>query len=306
MTRAEARPGDLTISRQQQGYIARFTAMACECELLMDLDDETLAHDLAGIVHNEARRIEHKFSRYRSDNLIAQINHSRGKPVSIDPETAALLRFADNLYQLSDGSFDITSGLLRQAWVFDGSDRLPRQAQITPLMERIGWSKVKWSETAITLPDGMEIDLGGIGKEYAVDQCLALIMQSTAAPVLVNLGGDLSCNGPTQPEKTWLVGVQSRSHSRLPDALKLKAGALATSGDMHRFLHRHGRRYSHILDPRTGWPVEDAPVSVTVAAPTCVQAGSLATLAMLQGRQAESWLEEMGAEYWVEHHSSGD
>jgi thiamine biosynthesis lipoprotein len=161
----------------------------------------------------------------------------------------------------------------------------------------------------------MEIDLGGIGKEYAVDRVLALLRTRTAQPLLVNFGGDLAVSGPRHDGSAWAVGIEQPGEPGAPEAaagamapaavqraagvIELSAGALATSGDARRFLLKDGVRYGHILDPRSGWPVRDAPRSVTVAAPTCVEAGMLATLAMLQGREAEHWLAAQGMPYWV-------
>jgi thiamine biosynthesis lipoprotein len=144
----------------------------------------------------------------------------------------------------------------------------------------------------------MEIDLGGIGKEYAVDRALALVVSVFRGAALVNFGGDLAASGPPA-SGPWSVGVErpeTLGNARL--LLDLSRGGLATSGDTHRFIEVDGQRYGHILDVRTGWPVRDAPRSVTVAAPSCVEAGLLTTLAMLKGPQAESFLEGEGVQYW--------
>jgi thiamine biosynthesis lipoprotein len=144
----------------------------------------------------------------------------------------------------------------------------------------------------------MEIDFGGIGKEYAVDRVLGLVAARFAGAALVNFGGDLAANR-APGAAPWQVGVErpdTEREARL--LLELSRGGLATSGDTHRFLLREGVRYGHILDPKSGWPVSDTPRSVTVAAGSCVEAGMLATFAMLQGRGAESFLEEQGVRYW--------
>lgn len=155
------------------------------------------------------------------------------------------------------------------------------------LKSRIGWQRVGWKSPVLTLPAGMEIDLGGIGKEYAVDRA-AMLAQSSGR-CLVNFGGDLRVTGTGVDGEGWLVGVEGVGGRNLPvKRIQLMRGALATSGDAHRFLLKNGRRYSHILNPRTGWPVDGAPRSVTVAAPSCTQAGMLATLAMLRGTGAEA------------------
>ena len=130
---------------------------------------------------------------------------------------------------------------------------------------------------------------------------LALLQAQTAWPLLVNFGGDLAVSGPRADGSAWQVGIEQ------PDAapqvaagvLNLRAGGLATSGDARRFLLKDGVRYGHILDPRSGWPVQGAPRSVSVAAPSCTEAGVLSTLAMLQGPGAETWLAAQGVPHWV-------
>ena len=146
----------------------------------------------------------------------------------------------------------------------------------------------------------MEIDLGGIGKEYAVDRVASLLAEKTNAAFLVNFGGDLRAHGQRRDGHPWRVGVERPGFENTAALdLQLKRGALATSGDANRYLQRGGQRYSHILNPRTGWPVKNAPRSVTVLADTCTQAGLLATLAMLQGRNAEQFLADQGGQHWV-------
>jgi len=275
-----------------------FVAMASPCELLLETADAQAAHEMGRVAAQEAWRIESKYSRYRPESIVSVINRSHGHAVVVDGETAALLDYAAQCHALSQGRFDITSGVLRRCWRFDGSDRLPEPTAVAALLPLIGFEKVRWQAPRITLPTGMEIDLGGIGKEYAVDRVLALVAARFTAAALVNFGGDLAANRApgTGP---WQVGVERPGTEREPRLLlELSRGGLATSGDTHRFLLRDGVRYGHILDPRSGWPVRDTPRSVTVAAASCVEAGILATFAMLQGGGAESFLEEQGVRHW--------
>lgn len=289
-----------TLTQKNKDFIVRFSAMASQCEVLLSTSDKSLAEEVASAAFTEAKRIEHKFSRYRSDNIVNAINHCQGRPVAIDPETVQLFRFADSLHELSNGLFDITSGVLRRLWKFDGSNRVPKQAQIDKILPYIGWEKVKLTEKEVSLPKGMEIDFGGIGKEYAVDRTLALISDITPKPCLINFGGDLACNGDLHPDKSWLVGIESNHMDSPLKSLKIDAGALATSGDKHRFIIKNGHRYTHLLNPTTGWPIENHPQSVTVAGRSCVEAGSLSSLAMLQGEKAEPYLLDLGVNYWIE------
>jgi len=272
--------------------------MASPCEVhVAGADQDTAARVVAG-VRLEATRIEQKFSRYRQGNVVDRINSANGEPVAVDAETAGLLDCADRLFALSGGRFDITSGALRRVWRFDGGDGLPDQAEVDDVLRHVGWKKVRWRAPNLSLPAGMEIDLGGIGKEYAVDRAAA-IARSIWPRGLVNFGGDLAAFGEPIDCGGWRVGVEGIDGSAETAAqIRLAVGALATSGDARRYVVKDGRRYGHILDPRTGWPVENAPRSVTVAAPTCTLAGMLATLAMLNGADAEAFLDGENVDYW--------
>lgn len=275
-----------------------FGAMASPCEVLLEGTNMREARELGQAAAQEAWRIEAKYSRYRPDSIVSAINRSEGRAVAVDEETAALIDYAAQCHRLSGGRFDITSGVLRRCWRFDGSDRLPEPAAVASLLPLVGFDKVLWRAPSLTLPAGMEIDFGGFGKEYAVDRVLAIMAARFSGAVLVNFGGDLAANRPPAAAP-WQVGVErpgAEGEARL--LLELSRGGLATSGDTHRFLLREGIRYSHILDVRSGWPVPNVPRSVTVAAGSCVEAGMLATLAMLQGSQAEAFLDEQSVRYW--------
>ena len=292
-------PAGLSLRHDAGFWRASFSAMACPCEALIDAPDEAAAQRAAQAIAGEAWRVERKFSRYRDDNLVHAINHSDGKPVQVDEETARLLDYAADCYELSDGLFDLTSGVLRQVWKFDGSDRLPEPAAVREVMKRVGWHKVEWKAPWLRLQPGMEIDFGGIGKEYAVDRAAQLGLEAGAAPLLANFGGDIYATGPRRDGSAWSVAIESVTAGGGTPRIELRRGGVTTSGDARRFLLKDGVRYGHILDPRSGWPVEDAPRSVTVLGDSCSQAGLLSTLAILQGKGAEEFLEEEGVTHWV-------
>jgi thiamine biosynthesis lipoprotein len=267
----------------------------------MEVDDRGEAERILSIVSSETWRIETKFSRYLQGNVLDRINRGDGREVEVDDETARLLDYADRLYGLSGGRFDVTSGVLRRVWSFDGSDRLPADQAVEQVRRLVGWPRVVWNGRQIRLEPGMEIDLGGFGKEYAADRAAGLVAESSKRSCLVNLGGDLVVTHARALVEPWLVGIE-RPDMPVPVAARqihLSAGALATSGDARRFLLKDGVRYGHILDPTTGRPVRDAPRSVTIAAGTCLDAGMLATFAMLHGRDAEAFLEAQGVTHWV-------
>lgn len=272
-----------------------FLAMASPCQLLIESNDSALATHLAISVQTEVQRIEQKFSRYLGNNICYKINNSNGERVTIDDECHRLLTFADDCFEISDGMFDISSGVLRRAWHFDCGDQLPSQADIDKLLPYTGWNKVNFDTTSVQLAPGMELDFGGIGKEYAASTAADLCRKvSPHTSVLINLGGDIQISHPRKKMQPWLVGIENNEQ-----LIPIVEGALATSGDAKRYLMRDGIRYSHILNPKTGWPIQGAPASVTTHAPLCIQAGMLATLSLLNGENAENFLTEHDVQYWI-------
>ena len=186
-------------------------------------------------------------------------------------------------------------------WRFDGVERVPDAAAVAALLPSVGWHRVVWEPPRITLLAGMEIDLGGIGKEYAVDRAAALLAREVPSAFVVNFGGDLFANRAQRGGRPWAVGVDDPGHTgeSVIHRVELERGGLATSGDARRFVMWNGRRLGHILDPRTGWPVEDAPSSVTVVAGTCLEAGTLSTIALLQGPRAAEFLTGQGVQFRI-------
>jgi len=282
---------------QAPDYAFEFTAMGTLCRLRLcapSLPTATLAAEQAVA---EVRRLEAKYSRYRADSIVSCINAAAGtgRAVAVDDETAALLNFSAQLHAHSDGLFDITSGVLRRVWDF-GSGRPPADADVRALLPLVGWQQVYWDGEAIRLPlYGMELDFGGFGKEYAADAAATALLGAGIEGGTVNLGGDLRIVGPHPDGRPWRLGV---AHPRRPAdgviaSVELREGALTTSGDYERFMEIDGRRYCHILDPRTGWPVEHWQ-SVSVTGPSCLAAGALSTIAMLEREQAHDFLRGQG------------
>jgi len=289
---------DFSISDDNRITRATFRCMASPCEVLIDSQDLALAHEIAACAVGEATRIEHKFSRYLDGNLIYQINHSPGEFVDLDAEADRLIAFAFQCYDLSEGLFDITSGILREIWRFDGKHPVPTQQQVDELLPFIGLDRISYDKKRLKLPEGMQIDLGGIGKEYAVDRITGLLRNQYKPGILINLGGDIAITGMRHSGEQWFIGIEDPDRNQQASAmLKMRRGAIATSGDANRYILHRGKRYGHILNPKTGWPVEGSPRSVTVGADTCTDAGIIATLAMLQGKYAEEFLERQGLRY---------
>jgi thiamine biosynthesis lipoprotein len=281
------------------GFLVSFFAMASPCEVIVETNDEQQAISLGRIAANEAWRIEQKYSRYSSSSLCSMLNTKAGTACPIDNECFNLLTFANHCYELSNGLFDITSGVLRQAWTFDGSDNIPSAKKVKKALKHVGWQHVKFDQHTFCMQPNMEIDFGGLGKEYAVDSSIKLINEQTDLAVLINYGGDLAVNKARKNNTAWQIGIDHPGfENKQPMLISLKHGAIATSGDAKRYLLKNGKRYSHILNTKTGWPIENAPKSLTVAAPQCIQAGFIATLGLLQGKYTEQFLDNQEITYW--------
>jgi len=277
-----------------------FRAMGTEHEIELAAPDMEVARRAAAAAIADVRRIEAKYSRYRDDSVTARINAAAGgTPVAVDTETAALLRYADQCHALSGGLFDITSGVLRRVWDFRRDPPvLPAADEIAATVALVGWADVEWSAKSVRLPRaGMEIDFGGIGKEYAADRVATICLERGLRHGLVNLGGDVRAIGPQADGSPWRVGIRHpRREQAAVAGFDLATGALATSGDYERYFEVAGRRYCHILNPRTGMPVTHWQ-SISVVSPLCVVAGSCATIAMLLEADAPAFLDTQGVQW---------
>jgi len=281
----------------------RFRAMGSPCELQLwgPSREALLPHVRSGL--EEVGRLERKFSRYREDSLATAINRSAGDPagLQLDDETSALLDFAATAHAESGGRFDPTSGVLRRVWRFD-TGRLPSPAELEALRELVGWSRIRWQRPRLVLPRaGMELDFGGFVKEYAADRMAELLRERGLESGMVDLGGDLSVVGPHPDGSPWRVGIRNPRH---PDSaiarVELAAGGLATSGDYERFMIVDGKRYAHLLDPRTLGTFDEGPAGVSVIAPHCLIAGITSTVAMLHAEcEVGRFLADMGLPHLI-------
>jgi len=281
-------------------WVRAFRAMGSPCEVRLHPQRGADAETIADAAVEETRRLERKYSRYRDDSLASRINRSAGdaRGIEVDAETASLLDYAATAWTQSGGLFDPTSGVLRRAWSREAT-RLPSQEELAELLQHVGWQRLRWQAPRLFLPAGMELDFGGFVKEYAADRSAELCRRLGARHGLVDLGGDLAVVGAHPDGSPWRVGIRNpRDPAEALATVDLFAGGIATSGDYERFLVLEGKRYSHLLDPRSGWPVE-GPAGVTVTAPHCLVAGSATTIAMLNGPGAAGWLEELGLPHLV-------
>ena len=274
--------------------------MGSPCELRLYANSKASAQEIATDTIAEIDRLEKKYTRYRDDSITTAINNSAGSKqgINVDDETAKLLNYAQVGYEQSEGLFDITSGILRKAWDFR-SYIVPDQFDINALLPLIGWNKVEWNAPLLRLPlVDMELDFGGYVKEYAADVAANKCIQAGIKGGLVNLGGDICIIGPHPDGNAWKVGIRHPRNPNMPMSfVYLSKGGLASSGDYERVMIVEGVRYGHILNPKTGWPVNSL-ASASIYAEQCIVAGTSSTIAMLKGEDhGIRWLEELGLPY---------
>jgi len=254
-----------------------FRAMSTVCQVQVEAPNPAAVQAL----HQEALQwvgeFEARYSRFLPESLLSRINQQAGQAwVEVDPETDALFNLCQEMVFLTRGVFDPTALPLIRLWNWKAKPPVvPPPEAIRAAQELVGWSKVQRRPGAIFLPRaGMCLDLGGIGKEYAVDRVM----------MLVDFGQDVRVAGKPPGRPAWHVGLQDpRDLSRCWTGLAVNQAAVATSGDGVRHFVHEGRRYGHILDPRTGYPVNNGALSVSVIAPYCTYAGVLSTTAFVLG-----------------------
>ena len=261
---------------------------------------------IAGQVRTLLEAVEARFSRYRPESIVSVINQRAGSGVftEVDRETRALLDLAGRLWDASGGLFDITSGPLRQAWDFR-ADGAADPTQIESARRLVGWEKVEWQESSRHLPTpDMEIDLGGLAKEYAADSVISLMRGLNVASALIELAGDVATIGDSEDGTPWRVGIHEPDGVGSLCTVQLSNVAIATSGNYARRIDYDGKQYGHLLNPQTGWPVE-GPSSVSVLDRHCLTAGAVATVACLHSEEsARAWLEH-AALPWLMVSSTG-
>ena len=278
--------------------------MGSACEVVLAASSVHDAQRLAQMAIDEVLRIERKYSRYKTESLIANINQQAGlRPVVCDDETWALLQYASKLHEQSQGLFDITSGVFRQAWNFQ-VPAIPSADKLDALRAKVGWHKVVLKDQSIALPSaGMEIDLGGFGKEYAADRAAQVLQAQGVVSGYVNLAGDMRFLGPKPTGEPWMIGIQDPRHAnQVVATLPITQGGLATSGDYERYFEVNGERYCHVLNPFTGQPVKFWR-SVSVTAPAAVVAGCTSTMTMLKEEEGLAFLQATGFDFLAIDHA---
>ena len=231
---------------------------------------------------------EARYSRFRPSSLVSQINDAAGRDwIEVDLETEQLFALCDAIYQMTDGVLDPTILPLLRLWNWKAEHPVvPRPEEIAKARALVGWTMVQRRPGGVFLPQlGMALDFGGFGKEYAVDIVTQIAVDHGLTNVLVDFGHDLRTLGHPPDRPAWHIGLEDpRRPGQSAGSLAIQGNrGIASSGDYLRCFHANGRRYGHIIDPRTGVPVDNGCLQATIVADTCLQAGVLSTSAFVLG-----------------------
>jgi FAD:protein FMN transferase len=283
-------PATAKQAREVMGTLAELTAIA---------PDAAVARSAVEAAYGRLDDINRLMSDYRDDSEIGRFNlQPENQPVPVSPDTFNVLQQALAASKTSGGAFDITCRPLVSLWKEAGkNDCLPDQAAIDATLAKVGWTRLHLDPQAHTVSKmvaGMQIDVGGIAKGYALDAAAQAMKAAGASGGLVDVGGDIVAFGGQTDGSPWRIGVQHPFQDGLLMKIALTHGAVATSGNQQRFSVIGGKRYSHIIDPRTGRPAEQAP-SVTVIASDGMTADAWATafsvLSVEEGKKKASELQ---------------
>lgn len=265
-----------------------FHAMATACEVQYVApagEAQAAAFERAAVAWVQA--FEAKYSRFLPTSLLSRINAAAGRDwVAVDPEMEAMLELCQTLHFMTQGVLDPTALPVLRLWNWKRETPvLPSATQVTEALSLVGWAKVKREPGRVFLPMvGMALDFGGFGKEYAVDMVARLATEHGLSAVLVDFGHDLRALGVPPGRPAWHIGLEDPFHpGSCRESVGLSGQGIASSGDYQRSFVADGRRYGHIIDPRTGRPVANGCIQATVIAGTCLQAGVLSTAAFVLG-----------------------
>ncbi len=267
----------------------QFRAMGTECQIMVKAPSLGRAKEFRNEIVGWVLDFERKYSRFREDSLISEINRQAGVDwVPTDDELESMFLLCDTFHWKTTGVFDPTSLPVLKLWDYhQESPALPTEDAVKQAMERVGWSRVQRERGAVFLPEkGMCLDLGGIGKEYAVDRVFEQAAAAGFSDVMVDFGRDVRVGGEAPGRGGWRVGLEHPlDPGRCWGGVLVTQRAVTTSGDYLRGFTINGQYFGHIIDPRTGYPTANGCRAVTVIAPTCTEAGIFSTAGLILGRE---------------------
>ena len=265
-----------------------FHAMGTPCEVQYSAEDSGVAERFERAAHGWVNTFEAKYSRFRPDSLVSRINAASGREwVEIDADMEQLLKLCDSLFFLTQGILDPTTLPLMRIWNYKAeAPVVPTETAIAAARRLVGWPKVQRRPGKIFLPElGMALDFGGFGKEYAVDVVAQIGIDHGITNLLVDFGHDLRAIGRPPNKPAWHIGLEDpkKPGAAAQSVALLGSKGIASSGDYLRGFTLGGKRYGHIIDPRTGRPVANGCIQATVISGTCLHAGILSTTAFVMG-----------------------
>jgi thiamine biosynthesis lipoprotein len=249
-------------------------ALGTVIEMQVRHPDKEKADEAISQAFAEIRRVEAQFTRQDSQSPIGRINRSETTSFSISPEIYDLMKQSEAFWRRTSGAFDASLGAVIDLWGFSrGQGAVPAASQLVKALKHSGWQHVRLeADYLVRRTAAVQFDFGAIAKGYAVDRAVAVLNRYGMADALVNAGGEIRSTGGT-----WFIGIaHPRKKGEMLRRLNLQNMAVATSGDYEQYFEKNGKRYHHILDPRTGWPAEGCQ-SVTVLAADDTTADALAT-----------------------------
>ncbi len=255
------------------------------------------SNDILEECFNLCQEYEQLFSTTILDSDISRINSSDGKPLEVNPQTAELLRLSYDYSKLSDGVFDITVLPLKELWDFKAQDpKLPDNKQISNALASIGYNNVSVTENTVTLKNNAKVDLGGIAKGYIADRLCEYLKSQNVTCALVNLGGNVACVG--EKSGGFKIGVKKPySLNEVLKTIQIDNGSVVTSGCYERYFTLDDKQYHHILDTKTGYPVDNDLAGVTVISENSALADFLSTTLYALGyEKALQFLQDQPAE----------
>lgn len=266
-----------------------WTPMGTYATVSVPADERSKLSVCAGVAKSTFAELEKILTVYDPNSEVSRLNTAAGQsPIAVSGHTRRMLELSKHYGELSGGAFDVTVSPLIQLWGFSGGQApdkpYPREI-VAEALRKTGYRHLVVSETTAFLDSpGMSVDLGGIAKGYAVDVCFEQLLRMKVPNVMVNLGGNLRCNGVARQGRPWNIGVQNPFlDDEIVGTINLTGGrAVATSGNYERFVVIEGKRYAHIIDPRSGYPVEGM-AGVTVVSEKAIEADALSTALYVVG-----------------------
>lgn len=270
------------ISVGQIAYKRKLSMLGSPFEITAVANDTLKGNEYIDLAVAEVKRIENLISDWIPTTQISEINRNAGiKPIKVDSEVLELVERAIKISEITDGAFDISYASMDKIWKFDGSMKvMPTEEAIKKSVARIGYKNIilnKKEQTIFLKLEGMKLGLGGIGQGYIADKVKDLLVSKGCTSGIVNVSGDINAWGKQPDGKPWNVGiVNPLNKNKVFATFPLEDSAVETSGNYEKYVIFNGIRYSHIIDPRTGYPATGV-VSVSVFAKQTEIADALAT-----------------------------